>query len=337
MEKDASPGAIMNPAPAPRAAINPSLTRHFADLTPSGEFMGGLRRLGAVNAIVIGTLGAIVAGGVYFIDAPTWEVAPPFVKTTEFYYWVLLHCAQGALWFVLAAPLTVWLRELRPFWAGNKLRIWSSVVVLVALIATFVVLSAGMTPEYGFPGMQIKIMVLAPFPILLAVGGAIGVWLVDGALGSGAGGSPTEDGIREYLWLRDRSGALLALLAAVLASAILNLVVLRNAVLAAHSSTDAQDIFPPQLILLHGTFFSLLLAFGYAPTYLRFRSIGLRMREELFGVPASGSNGWSSWHQNRDAFEKVMELQPGANPTARTVAKILSPAGTAILAYFNIG
>jgi hypothetical protein len=194
-----------------------------------------------------------------------------------------------------------------------------------------------MTPEYGFPGIEVKIMVLAPFPVLLAVGGAIGVWLVDGALRSGVGGVPTEDGIREFLWLRDRAAALLALLAAVLASAILNLVVLRNAVLAAHPEAEADDIFPAQLILLHGTFFSLLLAFGYAPTYLRFRSLGLRMREELFGVPSSGASGWASWYQDRDAFEKVMELQPGTNPTARTVAKILSPAGTAILAFLDIG
>jgi len=318
--------------------IDRTQAQQFADLTPSGEFLGGLRRIGAVNAIAIGAAGAVVAGGVYFIDAPTWDVAPPFVKTSEFYYWVLLHCAQGALWFVLAPPLIVWLRELGLFWPGNKIRIWTSVGVLLSLIVTFVVLSAGMTPEYGFPGMDTKIMVLAPFPILLAVGGAIGVWLVDGGLRRGAGGMPTEDGIREYLWLRDRASALLALLAAVLASAILNLVVLRNAVLAAQpEGTQPDDVFPAQLILLHGTFFSLLLAFGYAPTYLRFRSIGLRMREELFGIPGSGSSGWSSWYQDRDAFEKVMELQPGTNPTVRTAAKILSPAGTAILAYFNIG
>ena len=56
-----------------------------------------------------------------------------------------------------------------------------------------------MTPEYGFPGLETKIMVLAPFPVLLAVGGAIGVWLVDGALRSGVGGEPTEGGIREFL------------------------------------------------------------------------------------------------------------------------------------------
>ena len=45
----------------------------------------------------------------------------------------------------------------------------------------------------------------------------------------------------------------------------------------------------------------------------------------------------AAWYQDRDAFEKVMELQPGTNPTARTAAKILSPAATAILAFLDIG
>jgi hypothetical protein len=296
-----------------------------------------LRRLGSANAIVVGTLGAIVAGAVYFADAPFWNERPAFVDTPEFKYWVLLHCAQGALWFVLAAPLIAWLRDLRPYWSGNKARIWSSVAVLLGLIATFVVLSARTEIDYRFPGMDLKIILLAPFPVLLALGGAIGVWLVDAALRGDRGAPPTPVAISRFLELRDRSMDLLLLLALVLASAILNLVALRDAVLAANPQAPAEAVFPKELILLHGTFFSLLLAFGYGPTFLRVRSLGRAMRDELFLVPPSGKDSWARWYEERGAFEKVVELQPGTNPTLRAIAGILSPVATSLLPFLTIG
>lgn len=296
-----------------------------------------LGRFQKENALVVGLLGAIVAGGVYFADAPGWrgDGVPEFVKTPQFYYWLLLHLAQGALWFVLAIPLAVWLRELWRFWNGEVIRILAAAGALLAVIGAFVYFSAQYEIDYEFPWMALKIGLLAPFPILLALGGAIGVWLVDAGLRREEGTWPTRDAIAQFIYLRDRSTNLLLLLAALLSASILNLVVLRSAVLAAHGGSGTEDVFPKELVLLHGTFFSILLAFGYGPTFLRARARAREMREQLFDVPSGEEASWSHWHAERDAFDKVMELQPESNPTVRAIAGILSPAATGLLPFLG--
>jgi hypothetical protein len=203
-----------------------------------------------------------------------------------------------------------------------------STVIFLVLILGFAVPSVEMLPETPFPHLRAKIDVLSVFPVIIALAGGLGIWLVHIGLDREFDTRrATEKAVDCYLWLRDQLRTLLFAEAALLSVTVLGTGGLRSAILAWNPKADFESTW----IVLYGAFFSVLLALAYLPTHVRLMAVGHQLRDQLVAARPAPEGGWKAWHEERDALGDYLELQAPGTPAVRAFATVLSPLATGLV------
>ncbi len=85
--------------------------------------------------------------------------------------------------------------------------------------------------------------------------------------------------------------------------------------------------FPPEYVLLHGAYFTGLLALVYVPTYTRLVAAGGDILDSVFPVTAPGVelSRLAEWQSNRKSLEELLQLRTGALDNLRASVTILAP------------
>jgi lysylphosphatidylglycerol synthetase-like protein (DUF2156 family) len=271
-----------------------------------------------------------------------------FAARSETLFFLLLICAETALWALLLVPAWTLVRTLRR-WAS-----WRFVVigaVLTAVVASFVGLIGrrGMTSVLDHQAFKFGVITALGY-FLVALPAAVAVWAVqraaDEALALPASwlesfrafvredtGEEQPTGIEWYLRMRAHLERGVTILGLVVAAAVLATASFRNANLAwakAQSGGKVGNVFAFERVLLFGLFFTLLIALLYAPAHLRLRAVGARLRDSMAPEPTAGAD-WAAAYDERAKLESVLGLNAGLMSSFGPAAAVFAPFVAAIL------
>jgi hypothetical protein len=283
----------------------------------------------SVTLIAFAVGGMAVGAAIVYLGGWAWnDAAKDFAALPEFRMWAFLVGVQVASWFV--GGVFVY-RILRDLWSQRKgwmAEIVGSTALIVVPMLLFVIASRQNGAFFPLPQRFERLNVLTAIAFVVAIGAAIGMWLIHAALARRFGPDSPErsDDVREFAGLVERLQLLLTIQGAILAGAILGAGALRNAVDAAGFKS------PPIYVLLYGVFLTGLVALAYAPTYARARTLGRDLRERcLPPPPAAGSAGWSSWLSERKALDELLGIHAGTAASLRTGLVILAPLSASLI------
>jgi hypothetical protein len=258
----------------------------------------------------------------------------PFTGTSQYRLWVLLICAQTALWFALSAPLLASLLA-----KGTRARllapgVWLKMAALLLFLAWVSRLPvAYQRPFEGMAGLHpwhvYKMSFFGFVGGVVAVLAIVGLWATQAALKEAEGGPAREPGggVRDFLALRSTLELYLFAAGVIIGAATLATGALRQAVTAACPPAEKQ--FMVQDVLGYGLAFSLLLALVYAPAHAQLARTRSALREALVplpeSAPAPGAKFWNDWNSERRAVTELLHANAGLFASLAGALSILTP------------
>src|SRR3954467_2149673 len=268
------------------------------------------------STLVIVALGGLITGALIVVaDRPWWsDEARVFARRPEFLIWLAVVCVMVASFAIGGVFVFRALRRLWRYGDGHWREIaTSAALVFGAMLAFAIVSRRSATQWHGFvfPGMPVKTALLVWLGVVVALGAAIGMWLVHAALERLFDDEVTPPGslLVRFADLQSQIKALVAIQGAVLGGAILSAGALRNAVLAAPRHPD----FPSEYVLIYGVFLSGLVALCFVPTQARVSALGRRLRNRWLADPPSPAGPeWSEWYGRRTAVGEMLGLDVSA-------------------------
>ncbi len=255
-----------------------------------------------------------------------------FLRSPEALVWVFLVAAQFGFWSS-ALPFQWHARCVikEQFRLRTTGEIRGKHVLALLLFLAPAVLIAPALPAAPLAHHGVKMVLVNLAAVIAAVVAVEGIWYVGAALeGPGWEGGPASDPaqdkerVQAYLVLREGLQRFITFLGAMISLGTLAKGAARHAFLAAGGSPAD---FPPEYVLLHGAYFTGLLALVYIPSYTRLTAAGVAILDSIFPVTATEVElrGLSTWQTNRKSLEELLQLRAGALDNLRASVTILAP------------
>jgi hypothetical protein len=289
-------------------------------------FARWLARLGLAGTSLLAVLGAVLAFGVVYVGYP-------FPKRWNFYFhggpyfqWLVLFCAQTAMWFAVVPTLLRTLIDYGGRWRENQRQVIGVCAAFALLVALPLTIGTSLhAAENPLPNHVTKTYVITALGLATALLGVAGISLVDCSIdeASGQTGKVTTPELERYFSLRSALLKLLTIEAAILAAAILAVGALRHAL---------NNVFPgdfsEETLVAFGAYLSGTVALVYIPPYVRLRSLGRELRDRL--VPLAGASLTKSLGDRQNA-ESLLGLDVTAGSAFQQSAAILAPFATSLV------
>lgn len=304
--------------------------------------LGLAERQTSLRIMLVALAGLLFGLTVIFAVPWTWPARnQDFAReNSSFLIWALVILAQTAGWPIVAS-LIVWnLRRVSPFADLRRREIVVSSIVFLTAALTFTTFAVWVPdlPSW-LPQYRVRLMILSAAAIVIALGAAIGMWLVHSALRrlvreSGLPpAKPTAEQVRRLVLLGDVLKRFLVLLGLLLTGAIVGAGAERNAVLAyAEKHKVADVLFPGEYVVVYGLFLSALAALVYTPVHLTFLAVGRNFRERFFPPVAPDDDAWSDRLGQRRTFDEMLDLSSSTGATFKASVAALSPLIASLLA-----
>jgi hypothetical protein len=274
---------------------------------------------------------AICGGGVGYSIVRVGGLGPSeFTTTGEFRLWLFLNTAQTAMWALATVALVRLLRSRALAASAQEARssvMWTVAVASVPTVGFTLAALAQSNLSYPLPHHDAKLLVLNLLGSAVALAGVAVLARVHFALRHDAF-EATAAGVSDYLRLRAVLQQALAIEGAILGAAILAAGALRNVVVAWHNGDDST--YPPEYVLLWGTFFTLLLALLYAPIYRRLLETGRRLVESSCPLEDPTSPDWLAAYEKRKRLEELLQLGITTSASFRSLIAITAPLASSI-------
>jgi hypothetical protein len=186
--------------------------------------------------------------------------------------------------------------------------------------------------EFPLAHHRLKMNVITSIGVLLALLAIIGMFATALAFNRLQPSRPPSRGdLRRFLALRRELDALPAITELLIGMATLAAKGLRGAVLAANNQPYFKQHpnehleYAPDYVLAYGLFFSALLAFAFAPSFLTMRAAGARLRERDLPLPAPADLEFADMVARRNALDDVLQTSLTATSTSKAAVAILTP------------
>ncbi|MDY7232808.1 hypothetical protein [Hyalangium rubrum] len=259
--------------------------------------------------------------------------------------WHMLIAVQPMLWVASLLIVSHDLKRSRSAWPGT----WRerTVVVLctllLATLTTFPVLatnrapSSPLTPDLDallqLPDFRTRALILG-----LLYAGAVtlhtfGMFTVHVQLIGRLRRSPShedapeavelEEEVSWYLRLRSQLERFFSLTATIIGTASLSVGAFRNLLNELRASPS--EAMPASLVLVHGIYFSLLLALVYLPAHKTLSDVGQRLTDRLVRQSIGAGTTWQSWSQEQQAVRAYLGLQSTALLEFQKGITVLAP------------
>lgn len=336
--------------PDPTSAIGPIPQREPA--VEVGAILDGTRasrivhRLGSFAhrfEFATGTIGFLFGLAVMTWGSLPWpgsgHSGDVFLHAPEALVWMFLIAAQFGFWFSALPFQWHWrcaIRDEFRIQPTNELRGKHILAVLMFIVPAAIM--ARSLPATQLTHHREKVLLVNLVAVFAAVVAVQGIWYVRAALGDVGWGWETriddttrvKEKVRDYLSLRESLQRFIAFLGMMISLGTLAKGGLRHAFVATGGSPSA---FPPEYVLLHGAYFTGLLALVYVPTYTRLAAAGGAILDSVFAVtaPEVELRKLSDWQSNRKSLEELLQLRSSALDNMRASVVILAPLGSAML------
>jgi hypothetical protein len=315
----------MEPPPDDRRGRRASAVLHrIGSLVRRFEFAAGT--VGFLFGLAVMTWGSLPRPG-------SGHPGDPFLRSPEALVWVFLVAAQFGFWFS-ALPFQ-WQSRCA---IKDEFRLRSTgeirgkhLLALLMFLAPAVLIARSL-PATPLTHHREKVLLVNLVAVIAAVVAVEGIWYVGAALegpGWGEGTAPDgatrdRDRVKAYLALREALQRFITFLGTMVSLGTLAKGASRHAFVAAQGSPAD---FPPEYVLLHGAYFTGLLALVYVPAYTRLVAAGGEILDSVFPVTAPDVElrRLAEWQSNRKSLEDLLQLRSGALDNLRASVTILAP------------
>jgi hypothetical protein len=257
---------------------------------------------------------------------------------------------QGALWALVPVALVRMSAELSAWRPGRQALVPGAIAVALATVAGIV--SAFFAPDAPLPHPVPKVLVLTTFATAAAVGGALVVWRVDGAVAAAFGrrgepdflagvrrllrahGDARADEIQWYLRLGVVFQRALLSVCGILGAGIAGAIAYRSGVAdwqAGTATAESSEPATPELLAVYGAAYSALLAIVFVPTYVRLLRLGRTLRDHHCPLPSSSDPDWLERYERRRKLDDHLRLHLRTSATVRVSAAIVAPFAAGLL------
>jgi hypothetical protein len=95
-------------------------------------------------------------------------------------------------------------------------------------------------------------------------------------------------------------------------------------------------LFPAEYVLIHGAYFSALLALVYVPTHALLAEVGDRLVDAVFPAlsPDLDLRKSAGWQTDRKALEDLLQVGTAATDDLRASLSILAPLATGVVSVW---
>ena len=284
----------------------------------------------AWTVMLLGTIGVVI--GVAIILYPIVGLSnetQEFIKKPEFLIYLLLKCAQIAFFAIIAIPLYKSVIQLKKYFAGNKLEIAISLVLLLILLSTLPAGTSYYIPflyELPLPHLAIKVLIFSVSWLFICLLAATGVWLVyTGLRSSFKNIKPEEEYIQLYLRFREYLQQFLWIM-----GMMLGLIILAVGAMNRLHIAMGRD-YPLLFVLAYGASLTVILTLVYVPVYVSLVSVGRQVCDTFFKMPSIYSKSWTDVYSKRKKLEELLQLGITAGQNLRATVAILIPLLSGII------
>jgi hypothetical protein len=328
----------------------------FCRISVSGEVnkMNRSTALKPYSTLFFYLVGFAVGYAVLFLD---YQISSPeprqreFVRSWQSQIWFLSVFMQTIFWFAALVPLYRIKKfrrkelprrrtgSLESQAADNKRRkqedgrFWFVLAaVLFMLVFIFLRFSASFSPncgDYGFLHSTWKTTILAWIGFVIAGLMAVELLRIGVELAKIYEVGASEKGcVEAFTILRHHSLRLLNILGVMMTLAVLSMAAKRYTIT---HLTNCE--FRIQHIFLYALFLSMLLAFGFFPTYAALLRTGHKLVRELLPMPSPADENWLSWYERKKSLEELLQLSLPEN--LRAAMAILSPIAGGVISWLS--
>lgn len=287
--------------------------------------------------VVLNCVGFLAGLGLMTADCAGWplpadEAGRAFLWKPKTMIWVFLVAAQFGFWANAIVPL--WTakarltREYQIRLSGEAI-IKRAVALVLFMVPLFIIWRI---PDSALPRHGLKVGVLFLAASGVAMVAVAGIWSVRAAIERIEWAEPPGPDklprdrrrIEQFLRLRKNLQHFIAFLGVLVGLATLARGALRQAYLADGGS---ESHFPAEYVLLHGAYFTGLLALVYIPTYNSLVAAGGELLDSVYPIASAEMDfdRLADWQRNRKGLEDLLELKSGAMDNFKASVSILAP------------
>jgi hypothetical protein len=323
-----------------------------------GRAMIPLKRLGQRRASIFarveralhefefasGALGFLF--GLFLMTCDAWPWWLPandprvvFVRTPEAMVWIFLVAAELGFWLNAVPFEWRWRTRVREeFGLHVSPEIRMKYALALPLFAAPAVLIARTLPVSHLAHQHWKVLIINLTGVAVALVPVGGIWFVRAAIDQrfpwekspAANPNPDQTKVKDILFLRRSLEHFIVFLGAMIGLGTLAKGASRHTFVATGGSPSD---FPPEFILLHGAFFTGLLALVYIPTYTRLNAAGSELLDSLFplSAPEFDVKKVSEWQANRKSLEELLQVKSDPLQNLRASVAILTPLASSTI------
>lgn len=315
-------------------------------------------------AVVIALGAVLVVPVVLLSNADSNETSKAFISTPQFVLWMLLLCAQAAVWVLAVGYIFNVVRsrrrEVKSSECYEPVTTVLIVTVAVALLALAVVFGLLTRLHLGpirsdlrhlsfsadFPlangGWRLQPLVSFAFfvGVLAVVGMSFTAVRFDQLKREGGPADHLPD-LTSFISLRDDALVLLAMVGAIVGLGTLSTGALREAVLATNGEPVLVELikadpgaalkFAPEYVLAYGLYFSGLLALAFAPCFIAMRNTGAWLRDRAYPLTAPTDTTFADIVAKRKALDVLLQTNLSASGTFKAGVAILTPLAASLV------
>ena len=103
-------------------------------------------------------------------------------------------------------------------------------------------------------------------------------------------------------------------------------------------SNKTNDIFPYEIVLTHGLFFTMVIAIIYTPIFFRLTELGNRINREILSIDIKSKNSLIIQQENESKVREILGIEIRFQDNIKIILSILSPVlGSLLPKFFGIG
>jgi len=272
-----------------------------------------------------------------------------FNHRPNYYLWIFLNGLQSATWFAFLVPFFIWMKRISREYQKIEKKFWLLVVSVLVMLTIVLGMQTQFFSNYAFLpvaskyGEQIDLFGYNVFPfkngalklgIITTIGFIFAAIYIAGLLLTNEfinqlvkKEHQPDTLLKKFFELKQYSSFNLYIVSLSIAATTIATSVLASGINQEYRflSKQTDDIYPYQIVLTHGLFFTMLIAIIYTPIFFRLMELGSRIKSEILNNAIQSENSLITQQENQSKLNEMLGIGPKFPDNIKIILSVLSP------------